>query len=172
VRRKPFVEIPADLISDSSSLDIFAPTRDDVRPRRGSKDTHEAADRVQYADSSSFDHHALVQRSRVLNPFRTGLFALQLWSHKVLRYLVPELLLLVLALSVALAFSNSPRALFYQVLVGLQLLTYIAVPVVYSICRRMDVKTGMLSAPFYFVHANAAAFWALVRYLRGRREVT
>ena len=177
VRRKLFVAIPPDLISDFViALDVFAAghVTTYVPGAVVWEDTHEAADREFNMRTRVIVRsiHALVQRSRVLNPLRTGLFALQLWSHKVLRYLVPELLLLALAMSVTLALSDSPRAVFYQVLVGLQLLTYIAVPVVYSVCRRLDVKTGMLSAPFYFVHANAAAFWALVRYLRGRREVT
>jgi len=39
-------------------------------------------------------------------------------------------------------------------------------------CRRFNIRTGMLSAPFYFILANAAALWGLILYLRGVREVT
>ena len=116
--------------------------------------------------------HALVQRARLLNPFRAGLFALQLWSHKVLRYLVPELLIAVFLLSLWLAIQPIPRALFYKWFVALQLLTYVAVPALYVICRRFNIKTGVLSAPFYFILANAAALWGLFVYMRGVREVT
>ena len=116
--------------------------------------------------------NALVQRARLLNPFRTGFFALQLWSHKVLRYLVPELLIAVFLLSASLAIQPTPRAPFYQWFVGLQMLTYVAVPAVYVFCRRFNIKTGMLSAPFYFILANVAALWGLISYLRGVREVT
>jgi hypothetical protein len=48
----------------------------------------------------------------------------------------------------------------------------VAVPSVYVFCRRFNIKTGVLSAPFYFILANAAALWGLISYLRGVREVT
>ena len=44
----------------------------------------------------------------MLNPFRYGFFSFQLLSHKVLRYLVPELLLGTFCLSLALCRSDSP----------------------------------------------------------------
>lgn len=116
--------------------------------------------------------NALVQRTHLLDPFRAGFFAFQLWSHKVLRYLVPELLIAVFMLSIWLAVQPTPRAPLYQWFVGLQLVTYLAVPAAYIFCRRFNIRTGLLSAPFYFVHANAAAFWGLVLYLRGLRAVT
>lgn len=116
--------------------------------------------------------HALLRNGRMLNPFRFGLFALQLWSHKVLRYLVPECLLAALLLSVSLAMGRGPRAWMYQTLLGFQLLVYLAVPGLYWMFLRLGLKVRGLHAPVYFAHANAAAFWALVSYLRGERKVT
>jgi cellulose synthase/poly-beta-1,6-N-acetylglucosamine synthase-like glycosyltransferase len=116
--------------------------------------------------------NALVHRWRILNPFRYGLFAVQVFSHKVLRYLVPELLIVAFLASVWLAVQHPDRAGFYQVLVALQLLLYIGVPLAYAASKRLKINTRFLSAPFYFVHANAAAFWGLVSYLRGVRAVT
>jgi cellulose synthase/poly-beta-1,6-N-acetylglucosamine synthase-like glycosyltransferase len=116
--------------------------------------------------------HALVRNARMLDPFRHGLFALQLWSHKVLRYLVPEFLLAVLCLSAVLAVRPGPRTLLYQVLLGLQLFAYLAVPALYWAPVRAGIRIRGLQAPLYFTQANAAAFWALVSYLRGERKVT
>ena len=52
--------------------------------------------------------NALVRRARMLNPFRYGFFSFQLFSHKVLRYLVPELLLAVFASGLYLALAGGP----------------------------------------------------------------
>jgi len=116
--------------------------------------------------------NALVHRWRILNPFKYGFFAVQVFSHKVLRYLVPEVLIVALLASAWLAAQHSERAWFYQVLLVLQLLLYLGVPLAYAVARRLNLNTRLLSAPFYFVHANAAAFWASVSYLRGVRAVT
>jgi cellulose synthase/poly-beta-1,6-N-acetylglucosamine synthase-like glycosyltransferase len=116
--------------------------------------------------------HALVQRAALLNPFRAGFFAVQLWSHKIFRYLVPELLVAVLVLCLTLSVQGGPRAEFYQGLVAIQLVLYIGVPTAYVLCRCFNIATRALSAPFYFMLANAAALWGLVSYLRGVREVT
>lgn len=177
VRRALYVPIAPDLISDLViALDIFSTGHVSiyVPGAVAFEQTHEHADR-EFAMRSRVvvrSINALVQRARLLNPFRGGFFALQLWSHKVLRYLVPELLIAVLLLSIWLAFQPNPRALFYQWFAGLQLLTYVAVPAVYVFCRRFNIRTGVLSAPFYFILANAAALWGLITYLRGVREVT
>jgi hypothetical protein len=85
---------------------------------------------------------------------------------------VPELLIAVFLLSVWLALQPSPRAPLYQGFAVLQLLVYLAVPALYVFCRRFNIRTGMLSAPFYFILANAAALWGLISYLRGARDVT
>jgi cellulose synthase/poly-beta-1,6-N-acetylglucosamine synthase-like glycosyltransferase len=177
VRRALYVPIEADLTSDFViALDIFAGGHVSiyVPDAVAAEKTHERADR-EFAMRSRVavqTINALVQRARLLDPLRTGFFALQLWSHKVLRYLVPELLIAVLALSVWLAMDAGPRADFYRILAVLQVLVYVAVPVAYLVCRRFNLRTGLLSAPFYFILANAAALWALICYLRGARDVT
>src|SRR5438067_6743677 len=58
----------------------------------------------------------------MLNPVRSGFYAVQLLSHKVMRYFVPVLLLLVLASSLALA----PRSLFFALMAGAQVCFYAA----------------------------------------------
>jgi len=177
VRRVLYVPIAPDLISDLViALDIFSRGHVSiyVPDAVAFEQTHEQADR-EFAMRTRVvvrSINALVQRAQLLNPLRAGFFAFQLWSHKVLRYLVPELLIMVLLLSIWLATQPGPRAPFYQGFVVLQLLVYVAVPILYVFCRRLSIRTSVLSAPFYFILANAAALWGLVSYLRGARDVT
>jgi hypothetical protein len=49
---------------------------------------------------------------------------------------------MVLLLSTQLSIQPTPRAPFYQWFAGLQLLTYVAVPAVYLLCRRLTIRTG------------------------------
>lgn len=177
VRRDLYVPIAPDLISDLViALDIYSGGHVSiyVPGAVAFEQTHEHAGREFTMRSRVVVRsiHALVRRARLLNPLRSGFFAVQLWSHKVLRYLVPEMLIGVLLSSAWLAMQATPRAPFYQAFTVLQLLGYVAVPALYVLCRRFRIRTGLLSAPFYFVLANAAALWGLVSYLRGVREVT
>jgi len=107
----------------------------------------------------------------MLNPFRHGLFSLQLLSHKVLRYLVPELLIAIFALSLALALSGSPRAWFYRLLLEAQAAFFIAALIGWA-SLRLKVRVPLVHIPFYFVVSNFAAFWGLLLYLKGERKVT
>jgi cellulose synthase/poly-beta-1,6-N-acetylglucosamine synthase-like glycosyltransferase len=116
--------------------------------------------------------HALVRRARLLNPIGYGLFAFQLWSHKVLRYLVPELLVGAFLASLALALQDGPRASLYKVLVAGQVGACLGGLAAWWASQRFGLRARALSAVLYFAQANAAAFWALVSYLRGERKVT
>jgi hypothetical protein len=101
-----------------------------------------------------------------LNPFRYGLFALQVWSHKVFRWLVPVGMILTLATSAALA-SESPL---YRGLFVLQVAGYVAALLAYlfgSARKLMPLRIAL-----YFVVANIATAAATWDFLRGVRIVT
>jgi cellulose synthase/poly-beta-1,6-N-acetylglucosamine synthase-like glycosyltransferase len=115
--------------------------------------------------------HALVREARMLNPFRYGFFSFQLLSHKVMRYLVPELLLLTFCLSVALARSESPWAGLYGWLCAGQIALYFAALLGW-LSLRFKIRAPLLHIPFYFVVSNAAALWGFLEYLRGERRIT
>jgi glycosyltransferase involved in cell wall biosynthesis len=115
--------------------------------------------------------NALVRRARMLNPLRYGFFSFQLWSHKVLRYLVPELLLGLFASSLYLALSDVPAAPLYRGFVIAQLALYLCAAVGW-LRQRLGLRLPLVHVPFYFVVVNLAALWALVLYLRGERKVT
>jgi cellulose synthase/poly-beta-1,6-N-acetylglucosamine synthase-like glycosyltransferase len=115
--------------------------------------------------------NALVRRARMLNPFRYGFFSFQLFSHKVLRYLVPELLLAVFTSGLWLALHGGAVAPVYQALTVAQLALYLAAAIGW-VRQKLGLRLPFVHVPFYFVVVNLAALWALVLYLRGERKVT
>ncbi|MFO0891136.1 MAG: glycosyltransferase family 2 protein [Isosphaeraceae bacterium] len=115
--------------------------------------------------------HGLVREARMLNPFRYGFFSLQLLSHKVLRYLVPEFLVGTFFLSLALSRSESPWAWLYGWLFAAQLSVYVAAFLGW-LSLRLRIRVPLLHLPFYFAVSNLAALWGLIQYLGGERKVT
>jgi cellulose synthase/poly-beta-1,6-N-acetylglucosamine synthase-like glycosyltransferase len=125
---------------------------------------HELSMRVRVAIRSI---NALVCERRFLNPWRYGLFAWQLWSHKLLRYASPFLWIIALGTNVALA-PNHP---FYAGLLVCQSALILAGLMGLALQSRVE-KLGMLSKPYYFLLTNLASFIAALRYARGERMVT
>jgi cellulose synthase/poly-beta-1,6-N-acetylglucosamine synthase-like glycosyltransferase len=100
----------------------------------------------------------------MMNPLRSGFYAVQLLSHKVLRYLVPVFLFFVFVSSVALA----PRSLFYKVALIAQLCFYGAAALSWML-ERAGLRLAVLALPQYFVLANLASLVAFYQFLRGER---
>jgi len=115
--------------------------------------------------------NALVRRARMLNPLRYGFFSFQLFSHKVLRYLVPELLIAIFASGLYLALAGGSSAPVYRAFLIAQLALYLAAAVGW-LRQRLGLRLPFVHVPFYFVVVNLAALWALMLYLRGERNVT
>jgi cellulose synthase/poly-beta-1,6-N-acetylglucosamine synthase-like glycosyltransferase len=110
--------------------------------------------------------NALVAERRFLNPARYGLFAWQLWSHKVLRYATPLLWLIAIGANLALA-----RQMPYLVLLLAQF-ALIAAGAVGFLLQQRGHKLGLLTRPYYFLLTNVASLIATLRYLQGERIVT
>jgi cellulose synthase/poly-beta-1,6-N-acetylglucosamine synthase-like glycosyltransferase len=177
IRARLYTPIEPDLTSDFTiALDTFAKGYLTVHARGAvaEEDTNEEPRR-------EFDMrtrvivqtiHALVRRAFLLNPIGYGLFALQLWSHKVLRYLVPELLAGAFLASLALALQDGSRAWLYEALVAVQAAACLGGLAAGWASQRFGLRAKALFAVLYFAQANAAALWALVSYLRGERKVT
>lgn len=101
----------------------------------------------------------------MLNPLRSGFYAVELFSHKVLRYFVPVFLLAMFGASLVLATSS----LFYAVALTAQLFFY-AVALVASILERASAyRHPILALPHYFVLANVASLIAAYKFLSGER---
>jgi cellulose synthase/poly-beta-1,6-N-acetylglucosamine synthase-like glycosyltransferase len=106
---------------------------------------------------------ALWDKRGLLNPFRHGLFAWQLWSHKLLRYLA----FAPLAAAVVLNWLLLDHGVVYTLAATGQLLFALA-------C--LAAGAGLVNwAParycFYFFLLNWASAVAFLRFLRGQKQV-
>jgi hypothetical protein len=101
----------------------------------------------------------------VLNPFRSGIAAWQVFSHKLCRWLVPFALVGLLVANVPLA----ARSRFYAAVLILQLLSYAAA---FYALRRRTPPTGVLRLVSFFVLVNVSILHAWLDVLRGRQAVT
>jgi hypothetical protein len=100
--------------------------------------------------------------SEVLNPFKYGWVSFQLFSHKVLRWLVPFFLLLLLLSNAVL--WNHPR---YGILFAMQVVFYgLALLTLLVPLHRIWKPFGI---PLYFCTLNAAAMRSIVEVVRGRK---
>ncbi|HUQ31819.1 MAG TPA: glycosyltransferase family 2 protein [Pyrinomonadaceae bacterium] len=100
----------------------------------------------------------------MMNPFKSGFYAVQLLSHKVLRYLVPIFLLIIFFSSLAL----SIRSLFYA-LAALAQLSFYALAGLSWLMEREGRRNRLLALPQYFVLANLASLVAFYKFLSGER---
>lgn len=106
---------------------------------------------------------SIVRQPSVLNPWRYGLFAFQIWSHKLMRWAVPWLMLL--SLIVNFAVLDDGRV--YQLLMLAQLGFYglTAAGLICAPCRWY----AAVKVPFFFVQSNIAIAHATLAFLGGRR---
>jgi glycosyltransferase involved in cell wall biosynthesis len=101
----------------------------------------------------------------LVNPLRHALFAWQLLSHKLCRWLVPFAMVAALAANTALA----PASRFYLALVVLQFLFYAVAAGGLLWKPLLDLAPVRLAA--YFVLVNASITQAWLRYWTGQRLV-
>jgi cellulose synthase/poly-beta-1,6-N-acetylglucosamine synthase-like glycosyltransferase len=100
----------------------------------------------------------------MMNPFRSGFYAVQLLSHKVMRYAVPFFLIAILTTSGILVRYSMPYAIVFVAQLGCYLSALGA-----WMLERAGVHSGMLALPEYFVLSNLAALIAFYQFLRGKR---
>jgi len=109
---------------------------------------------------------ALSRYREVLNIRRQGMFAFQMLSHKVLRYLVSVLLLIVVLSNLFLVDDSE----IYQATMAVQGAFYLAALIGW-LFERTGARLGALALPYYFVLANIAIIVAFVRFMRGESHV-
>ncbi|CAN5327593.1 glycosyltransferase family 2 protein [soil metagenome] len=98
----------------------------------------------------------------MMNPFKSGFFAIELISHKVLRYAVPLVLFVFLAISSVM----SAWSTFYAVALAGQVLFY-SLAFIGWLFERTGKRISLLAMPLYFVLANLASAVAFYKFLRG-----
>lgn len=106
---------------------------------------------------------SLVRHPDVLNPFRYGLFAFQVFGHKLMRWLVPWFLLAFLMVTAALADRNW----FYAGALVAQLAFY-SLALAAHFSNRLR-RRGLVGLVYFFVQVNAAIMDASCRFVLGTR---
>lgn len=101
----------------------------------------------------------MARHTRMLNPFRYGLFAWQLASHKVCRWLVPFAMIAALVAAAVLA----PRSAAYAAFFGIQALGYAVATI------GIGTRAAALRLPAFLVQSNAAMLVAWWRFACGER---
>ena len=109
---------------------------------------------------------AVSRHKEVLNPFRFGLFAFQVWSHKMMRWLVPWFLLSLAVVSTLLVDAGwlytlvfAGQVLFY----GGVLLAFLVPPL---------RENTLFKIPYFFVQVNIAIAHASLLFIAGKRMYT
>lgn len=174
VRAESYVPLPRDAISDfAEPLAIV----------RNGEVVKYAPDAVAWEETETSTSSELRRRIRIvtrcwntvaanrdlLNPFRKPLFAYQLWSHKVLRWLTPVLLVAVLVGNLGLiALSES---VVYQLTFVGQVAFYLLAGVG-SLADRFNVNDPVVThVPFYFLHSTYGMLIGLLNFLQGKNIV-
>jgi cellulose synthase/poly-beta-1,6-N-acetylglucosamine synthase-like glycosyltransferase len=104
----------------------------------------------------------------LLNPFRYGFYSIQIFSHKLLRWSIGWLIIILFIASLSL-FQDG---IFYKLFLGGQAAFY-SIALVALLFRQSRISQQkipkLLSIPFYFCLANAAASVAWLQLMRGKR---
>ena len=103
----------------------------------------------------------------MMNPFKSGFYAIELISHKLLRYSVPLFLLLLLLTSGFLAFSS----FIFTVILAVQVVLYLLALVAWMLEKR-GVRLGFLAIPLYFVLTNFASVIGFYKFITGENYAT
>jgi cellulose synthase/poly-beta-1,6-N-acetylglucosamine synthase-like glycosyltransferase len=171
VRRCVYVPLPADIISDLvEPLKVI---------EKGYRVVFEP-EAVAYEETTEKPHEEFRMRIRVitramrgilyakglLNPFRFPFVAFQLFSHKVLRWLIPFFLIGLLIVN---AFLLEER--FYAITFALQLAFYL-IALAGLAADRLGRKFKPAAVPLFFCIVNTASLIAFFKTLAGQKMVT
>ncbi len=103
----------------------------------------------------------LAYMKTLMNPFKHGLTALSLVSHRLVRWLAPIFLVLLFLSNAALIGSS-----FYRGLFVVQFGFYLSSVLAYTLERR-KIHLRILSVPLYFCLLNCSAAVGIFRYVKG-----
>lgn len=105
---------------------------------------------------------SILRLKKAANPFRNFVFTFQYISHRVLRWtIVPLLLILVFILNGILAFTWP--GVFYQWLFALQVLFYV-LSIIGFYFEQRNIRVKALFVPYYFCMMNYAVLAGISRY--------
>jgi biofilm PGA synthesis N-glycosyltransferase PgaC len=104
----------------------------------------------------------------LLNPFRYGVLSFQYFSHRVMRWIIaPLALVLLLVSNVWLAFEGIPA---YQWLLAAHLLFYL-LALIGHLIRNQKIRLKLFFIPYYFTITNICQIRGGIRYFSGQQSV-
>jgi len=170
VRKEAYTELPADIISD-----LVQPLQ---AIRKGYRVVFEdralAYEETTQSTSEEFSMRVrvvtramrgLLSVSNLLKPWEFGWPAFQLWSHKIMRWMVPLFLIAIFAANLALIDFR-----FYRFTLVVQLFFYAAA--LLNMLLPLHRQWKPLGIPLFFCTLNAAALVSMLEICRGRKYVT
>ncbi|HEX4602554.1 MAG TPA: glycosyltransferase family 2 protein [Candidatus Angelobacter sp.] len=170
VRKTAYTELPGDIISD-----LVQPLQ---AIRKGYRVVFEdralAYEETTQSTSEEFSMRVrvvtramrgLLSVSDLLQPWKFAWPAFQLWSHKIMRWMVPLFLIVLFA-----ANSMLLDVPLYRAALGLQLFFYAAA--VLNMLLPLHRQWKPLGIPLFFCTLNAAALVSMIEICRGRKYVT
>jgi cellulose synthase/poly-beta-1,6-N-acetylglucosamine synthase-like glycosyltransferase len=107
------------------------------------------------------------QHAEILNPARYGVLAVQMWSHKVLRWLAAIPLVTLLVSSWVLW----PEGGIYSTLFGLQIVAYLLASAG-AVWPSGWARPRITSVPYYFVLVNFASLHGIMESIAGKTYAT
>jgi len=116
--------------------------------------------------NSALCFNTVSEFASLLHP-HAGFVAFGLWSHKIIRWCVPFLLIGVFASCLALAFTSN----FYKGLFG-GILVLVGIALVGFIFDKLKIRSGPLTFPYYFLAMNAALLVGFLKFLFHRQRPT
>jgi cellulose synthase/poly-beta-1,6-N-acetylglucosamine synthase-like glycosyltransferase len=170
IRRSLFRTVPPgvtdDFVTSTSVIAqgyrlVFAPQAVAFEPVAGASD-REFGRKVRIMTRGL---RAVLVMRELLNPFRYGFYALQLFSHKVLRRLMFAPLIVLLVVNPFLW----NQGLFYQVTMLLQIAFYGCALLGWRLANTKLGNLKLFSIPYYFCMVYVAALIATLNIVRGRR---
>lgn len=110
---------------------------------------------------------AIARLTNLLNPFRHGVTSFQYISHRVLRWTLAPLSLVVILISNAFLFSYG---LFFALTLYAQLTFYLLALLGHAF-RNKKIPIKGFFVPYYFTLMNLSVFFGLFRVLKGKQSV-
>lgn len=106
----------------------------------------------------------LWRNRKMMNPLRSGFYAIELFSHKLLRYAVPLFLILIFFSNAYLAFYSTIFETFFLLQAGFYAMALIA-----WFFEKNGFRLGILAIPLYFSLANLASLIGFYKFITGER---
>ena len=110
----------------------------------------------------------LMKVKRVMNPFKTGFFSVEVISHKLLRWLIPFFLL---GIAIASVIHSYQGLVIFQVLYVLEML-FLWLAIIGFLKHRNKNISPVFFLPYYFLMVNYYSMIGVIKALSGNIQVT